>query len=85
MNWITDRLPCSALPPRTYGERAIDWRNAEAVQLGDPWVPAPPPHDQPKTREEREQELLDAVDGIYGMGRSSPWKLKVLEAREALR
>jgi hypothetical protein len=36
-------------------------------------------------REKQIQELLDTIDSDFDMGKFATWKLKVLEAREALR
>lgn len=94
--WITDRLPNESdidvdgdvLTPwleESQSLRTIDWSQAVTIRLGDPWMPAPPPYVPPKTREEFVQELLDAIDCDSDLGKFATWRLKVLEAREALR
>ncbi len=90
--WITDRLPCPAdidedgdvlVPAVNSGERIISWRNAVAIELGDPWLPAPPAGDLSRTREKLVQDLLDAVDAFNEMDGSCEWT-DVMNARENL-
>ncbi len=93
MSWITDRLPWEyetdedgdvLVPPSNSGERSINWRNAETIKLGDPWLPAPPVYVPPKTREELVQDLFDAIDA-WKWTRTNVDAAWVMEAREKLK
>jgi hypothetical protein len=92
MNWITERLPTDAdadrqgdvLIPGSEGERMIAFAAVFLVRPGEPWMPAPPAYAPPQTREERVQELLDAVDAFNEMDGTCEWT-DVMNAREKLK
>ena len=93
--WITDRLPTAAdcdenmdvFIPVASNPSGFDFFDHRSVRRGEPWHPKPEnyvPPEPPKSREELVQDLLDVIDSNF-FGRFEIWRLKVLEAREALR
>ena len=83
--WITDRLPTESecddggdvLIPYEDG-RSINWGPASDIELGDPWLPAPPIYIEPKTRDELVQDLIASIDKHGACG-------AIQEAREKLK
>ena len=94
--WITDRLPtaadcdenCDVFIPVASNPSGFDFIDHRSVRRGEPWHPKPEkyvPPEPPKSREELIQELLNAIDSDFDLGKFATWKLTVLVARGALR